>query len=215
MQDGQDPSDEERRLWDRRMLFDQTKSPLKEVQHPEHGTVLVGGGTKFSARIPPPFMVEEELHRNFAFTMYHADQMPLLRFESAETRELSPGLWEVTVTVANDRLIPSRTARAADRGIGTDDVLELAGATVVAGGPLGRRTDRTFDPQEFRPHALRFPRGVPGQSSIAARFLVEGAKGTKVTLRHSAQKARDIELAIALGDRWPASAADAPPAKAP
>jgi hypothetical protein len=215
MQDGQDPSEEERRLWDRRMLFDQTRSPMREVPHPEHGTVLVGGGTKFSARIPPPFMVEEELHRNFAFTMYHADQMPLLRFESVETKELSPGLWEVTATVANDRLIPSRTARAADRGIGVDDVLELAGANVVAAGPLERRTDRTFDPQEFRPHALRFPRGVPGQSSIAARFLVEGAKGTPVTLRHSAQKARDVELAIALGDRWPAPAADASPARAP
>jgi hypothetical protein len=215
MQDGQDPSEEERRLWDRRMLFDQAKSPLKEMQHPEFGTVLVGGGTKFSARIPPPFMVEEELHRNFAFTMYHADQMPLLRFESADTKELSPGLWEVTVTVANDRLIPTRTARAADRGIGTDDVLELSGAKVVAGGRLERRTDRTFDPQEFRPHALRFPRGVPGQSSVAARFLVEGAAGTPITLRHASQKATDIELATRLGDRWPTPAADAAPAKAP
>ncbi|MEI6475583.1 MAG: M14 family metallopeptidase [Planctomycetota bacterium] len=200
MQNGKDPSDEEDRKWNERMLFGQTNVPLHEVKHPDYGMVLVGGGTKFSSRIPPPFMMEEELHRNFAFTMFHADQMPLLRFESVETKEISPELWQVTVTVANDRLIPTRTARAAEKGIGLADTLTLTGADVVAAGTLDRRTDRTIDPQGFLPATLQFEHGVPGQASVAARFLVKGIAATPITLAWNAEKAKRIETTIKLGE---------------
>lgn len=200
MQNGKDPSDEEDRKWNERMLFGQTNVPLHEVKHPDYGMVLVGGGTKFSSRIPPPFMMEEELHRNFAFTMFHADQMPLLRFESVETKEISSELWQVTVTVANDRLIPTRTARAAEKGIGLADTLTLTGADVVAAGTLDRRTDRTIDPQGFVPATLQFEHGVPGQASVAARFLVKGIAATPITLAWNAEKAKRIETTIKLGE---------------
>jgi hypothetical protein len=206
MQDGQEPSEDERRTWNERMLFGQTRVPLHEVKHPEYGNVLVGGGTKFSSRIPPPFMMEEELHRNFAFTMFHADQMPLLRFESVETKEATPGLWEVTVTVANDRLIPTRTARAADKGIGLADTLALTGADVSAAGKLANRTDRTMDLQAFRPATLRFERGVPGNGRAAARFLVKGTAGTPITLTWTAQKARQVIATVKLGESLPVTA---------
>ena len=207
MQDGKEPSEDERRTWSERVLLGQARVPLREVAHPDYGTVLVGGGTKFSSRIPPSFMLEEELHRNFAFTMYHADQMPLLRIESVATSELSPGTWAVTVTVANDRLIPTRTARAADKGIGLDDILALTGAPVIAAGTLDRRTDRQFRPQGFRPSELRFPRGVPGHGSAAARFLVQAPAGTPVTVRWTAQKAKDVEATVALGASLPEATA--------
>jgi len=206
MQDGQEPSEDERRTWNERMLFGQTRVPLHEVKHPEYGNVLVGGGTKFSSRIPPPFMMEEELHRNFAFTMFHADQMPLLRFESVETKEATPGLWEVTVTVANDRLIPTRTARAADKGIGLADTLALTGADVSAAGKLANRTDRTMDLQAFRPATLRFERGVPGNGRAAARFLVKGTAGTPITLTWTAQKAKQVAANVKLGESLPVTA---------
>lgn len=199
-QNGQEPTDEQMGFWNDRMLFQQTRTPLTEVKHPEYGTVLVGGGTKFSSRIPPPFMLEEEAHRNFAFTMLHAWQMPLLRWESVETRELSPGMWEVTATVANDRLIPTRTARAADKGIGAPDVLTLQGAKVVAGGLMGRRTDRAFRAQAAQPAQLRVEQGVPGNGSLAARFLVQGERGTPIALSYEADKAVDISTTIKLGD---------------
>jgi hypothetical protein len=145
-------------------------------------------------------MLAEEAHRNFAFTMYHADQMPLLRWESLDTVELSPGVWAVTVTVANDRLIPTRTSRAAEKRVGYADVLRLEGAPVATAGLLGRRTDKAFDPQDFTPAELRCERGVPGQGSLAARFIVKGDAGTRVTLRYEAEKAAAIEKSIKLGE---------------
>lgn len=210
-QSGADPTEAQNGFWDDRMLFRQTKVPLKEVQHPEYGMVLVGGGTKFSSRIPPPFMLQEEAHRNFAFTMFHAWQMPLLRFESVDTRELSPGIWEVTVTVANDRLIPSRTARAADKRIGEPDLLTLQGAPVVAGGLMQRRMDKAFTAQAATPDVLRVDRGVPGNGTTAARFLVKGAAGTPITLSYQAEKATSITTTTALG-KSTVPAQPAPPA---
>lgn len=207
MQDGKDPSEDERRVWSERVLLGRTRVPLRELPHPEHGTVLVGGGTKFSSRIPPSFMLEEELHRNFAFTMFHADQMPLLRFECVETEEIAPGTWSVTACVANDRLIPTRTGRASSKGIGLDDVATLSGATVVAGGRTDRRDARTFEPQAFRPEAVRFPDGVPGLGRACVRFLVRGERGTPVTVRWTAQKAKDVEATARLGEPAPQAAA--------
>ena len=200
MQDGQEPSEAERRAWNERMLFGQSRSPLREVPHPEFGTVLVGGGTKFSARIPPNFMMLEELHRNFAFTAFHAEQMPLLRFERVDTREIAPGTWEVTASVANDRLIPTRTRRAADRGVGLDDVLTLSGAEVVAAGRPARRTDHAMALQPFEPARLRFEAGVPGNGSAVGRFLVKGSAGTPIGLRWQSQRASPASMRVILGD---------------
>jgi hypothetical protein len=207
MQDGKDPSEEERRLWNDRVLLARTGVPLRELPHPQHGTVLVGGGTKYSSRIPPSFMLEEELHRNFAFTMMHADEMPLLRVESIATEEVAPGTWSVTASVANDRLIPTRTARAAEKAIGLADVATLTGAPVVAGGRADRHDARTFEPQGFRPDAVRFPGGVPGHGSACVRYFVRGERGTPVTVRWTAQKAKDVEATVRLGESIPQAAA--------
>ena len=61
-------------------------------------------------------MLEEEAHRNFAFTAFHAAETPKLRVNDVVVADLGGGLWQVDVEIANDRLIPTRTARAAQGG---------------------------------------------------------------------------------------------------
>jgi hypothetical protein len=69
------PSTEEYRKFRDLLQFGDVYVPYHEIEHPTYGTILVGGTTKYSSRITPPWMLEEGCHRNFAFTMYHADQM--------------------------------------------------------------------------------------------------------------------------------------------
>ena len=98
--------DEEARFrWQDRMLFGQTFTDWTEVDHPDLGPVLVGGGTKYSRRTPPPFMLEEESHRNFAFTMYHADQMPLLRLGDVVVEDLGGGHALAAVAAAKEEAV--------------------------------------------------------------------------------------------------------------
>jgi hypothetical protein len=189
-----------RMRWQDRMLFGQTQTDYTEFDHPTLGKVLIGGGTKYSSRIPPPWMLEEECHRNFAFTMFHAENMPVLDFEWAEAKNLGGDLWQITCEVGNSKIIPTRTAWAASQKIGMPDTLTLTGegVTVVASGTLSDRLDRTIDPVEHRKHIIVNESGIPGEARRTYRFLVTGKPGAKVNLKYDTQKARDVATTVEL-----------------
>ncbi len=195
LQNGREPTQEEMVRWRDRVLFGQTTSDWKELTHPEYGTVLVGGGTKWSSRIPPSFMLEEESHRNFAFTVFHAQQMPLLKFSSITVEGLGPQLWQVTVAVSNDHRIPTRTVRASRKKIGLPDHLTLAGLglTVASGGPMSQRLATTFEPARKNPQDLLVERGISGLSTDSFRFIVQAPEGARATLRYTGEKFKAIE----------------------
>lgn len=204
LQTGQNPADEEARMrWQDRVLFGQAFTDFKPYQHPEFGEVLVGGSNKWSSRIPPPFMLEEECHRNFAFTMFHAEQMPKLAWERVEAKRLAPRLWQVTAEIANSGLIPTRTGRAADKRIGQPDRLTLRAADggalkVVTSGTMQRWTDRLMQPVELHPARLDLEGGVPGRGRVTARFIVEADEGREVELVYEAEKATDVRTKLKL-----------------
>jgi hypothetical protein len=186
--------------WQDRMLFGQTFADYTEFDHPTHGKVLIGGGTKFASRIPPPFMLEDLCHRNFAFTAFHADHMPLLSFEWTEVKPLGGELWQITCDIANSRIIPSRTARAAQKGIGMPDALTLTGddVEVVAAGAVNDRFDRTIEPVEHRKSVIPVENGIPGEGRRTFRFIIAAKPGSKVRLAYHSQKARSIDATLEL-----------------
>ena len=178
------------------MLF---RSDWTEVDHPDLGPVLVGGGTKYSRRTPPPFMLEEESHRNFAFTMYHADQMPLLRVGDVVVEDLGDGLWQVDVEIENDRLIPTRTARAASKRIGRPDLLLFEpgeGSELVLAGPVSNRFAERFTPVEHRPERLLVENGVPGRGRVTFRYILESEEPPTGRFTYAAEKARDLDFRL-------------------
>src|SRR5205085_9037700 len=119
------PSQKEHLEFDDFLLFGQTFVPWHPFKHPQLGDIEIGGWSKFGQRIPPPFMLEETCHRNFAFTMYHAEQMPRLEIPSVEVKKLEGDLMQITAEVRNTRLIPSISAYAAQHKIGRRDTVEL------------------------------------------------------------------------------------------
>ncbi len=200
--DGSRPNDEQMRLFRDRLQFGATFQEFTEVEHPEHGTVLVGGLNKWSSRSTPVFMLEEEAHRNFAFTMLHGGEMPKIRFDRTSVERVSDRLWEVTVEIRNDKLIPTRTARARSAGIGAADLLtaEGAGVSVIASGKLESWWDKTVAEVRHEPARVLYDEGVGSRSAIVHRFWVEGDAGDEVALRYAAEKAVDIETTVRLED---------------
>ena len=71
------------------MLLGDGFVPWHEVDHPQYGKIEVGGFKKNWVRQPPSFLLEEECHRNMAFTLYHADQMPLVKIQIDRRRSRS------------------------------------------------------------------------------------------------------------------------------
>ncbi|MCB9897698.1 MAG: peptidase M14 [Planctomycetes bacterium] len=177
------------------LMFGETFVPWHEVEHPQYGTIEVGGFKKMTGRTPPTFMIEEMLHRNAAFTLFHARQMPKVSVESLEVAPGPGGLRYVTLVLRNDRWIPSRTAVSADKGIGRPDLLTLTGddVTVVAGGPGADRFDPTrFLAVEHEPERLRLDRGIPGHGTERIRWLVRGTG--RFTVRYDSWKAGTLEV---------------------
>lgn len=171
--------------FDDHVLFGETYVDWHEVEHPDYGTVEIGGFRKMTGRVPPPFMIEEMLHRNAAFCIFHAEQMPKLEVTSLEVDDVAGGAKVITLEVRNDRWIPTRTGVAAEKGIGLPDIVTLSGddLTVVAGGPRADRFDLTdFSAVEHEPGRLRLERGIPGHGSERLRWIVRGSGEFTITV---------------------------------
>jgi hypothetical protein len=192
------PSQEDQWLFRDRLQFGQVFKDFAEYEHPEHGTILLGGLNKWSSRNTPTFMLEEEAHRNFGFTMLHASSMPRLAFGRTEVERLADGLWQVTVEVANNKPMPTRSGIARRNDIGAPDVLTCEGGSVVAGGTVDGWVNPEFEPVRHEPARLVVNGGVPGRDAVIFRFLVEGDAGDTLTLRYAAEKAMDIETTVTL-----------------
>jgi hypothetical protein len=125
--------------------------------------------------------------------------MPVVTVDAPEVSDLGGGLKAIDVVFRNLHAIPTRTARAADKKIGTPDVFSCAGSgvTVVAGG---FRTDRwrpeRIELAERDPGRLLRERGIGSRGEVRVRWLVRGAG--RVELRWSGEKARDVGIELAL-----------------
>jgi hypothetical protein len=195
------PNDEQQWLWRDKLAFGELFTDYTEYEHPEYGTVLIGGPNKWSARVTPTFMLEEECHRNFAFTTYHASEMAELRFGETRAEKLDGDLWSVTFEVRNDRAIPTRTAQAANRGIGQPDVLMVEGAEVITSGTVGSWRDKQINranPAGQDQSRLLNNRGIGGKDTTLFRVIVEANEGDTLRLTYEAEKAKDVSTEVKL-----------------
>lgn len=185
--------------FDDRLLFGAGFVEWHTVTHPLYGEIEVGGFQKDVGRVPPSFMIEEMLHRNALFALRHAESMPRVEIVEVETSDLGGGLRAIDAVVRNAGLIPTRTARAAQKAIGEPDVVSLGGAgiEVLAGG---WRSDR-FRPErielaEREPARLVAERGIPGRGEVRVRWIVRGSGTARIAWR--GQKARAVEVLVEL-----------------
>ena len=192
------PSDAQEKIWRDYMSFGTTFKDYEWFDHPEHGKVLVGGPNKWSSRNTPTFMLEEECHRNFAFTMFHAAQMPIVEFSNHEVVKIGENLWQVTVQFRNENAMPSRLAIARQRNIGTPDILTLSikgRGQVVSSGRVGDWADKQFSALAYEPARVLVD-AVPGKGTYMHRFILHAAPGASVQLTYEGQKIRDISASF-------------------
>jgi len=169
-----------------------------EFDHPTYGPIEIGGFVKRSGRVPPPFMLEELCHRNTAFVLYHADQMPRTRWRGVEVEPLGAGTYQVTAAVENDRLLPTRSAQARRRDLGLPDRLAIAGdeLEVLGGGVLTDPDNDRVELEEETPDRIDLPDGVPGRSIVRVRWFVRGAG--EATVRFQSEKGCSLDHVVIL-----------------
>jgi hypothetical protein len=153
------------------------------VEHPQYGRIEVGGMKKNWGRQPTAFMLQEECHRNMAFTLYHADQMPQVTLSDASATPRGEGWYEITVTVRNLRLTPTHAAVDLTRKITRPDHVTLSGDGLevalaqFSSDLLMRRPNR----QQRNPQCVEIP-NLPGHSTTYVRWITHGQGELKIEL---------------------------------
>ncbi|MEM7306333.1 MAG: M14 family metallopeptidase [Planctomycetota bacterium] len=188
-----DSFDEKRHWFNDHLLMGAGFVDWHAYDHPFYGEVEIGGFRKDVGRVPPTFLMEEELHRNAMFCIRHAEEMPAVTIEEPNVTELGNGVRAIDVVLRNPKEIPTRSEMAARKDIGRPDLIHLEGdgIEVLAGG---YRSDRfrpeRIDLQEHEPERLVRDRGISGRGQLRVRWLVRG--GGSATVSFEGEKVRDV-----------------------
>jgi len=177
------PSDEQEAEFMKYVLMDEGLVPWQEFEHPTYGTIEIGGRKKEWGRVPPSFLLEEELHRNMAFTLYHADMMPFIEISEVKVEKLGESLFKIWVTIENKRLIPTRTSQDVAHHISPPDVVSIKGNSlhVLSGGRVTDRFLKRVDAVKRRPYRVELDT-IDGMSAARVQFVVEGKGEFTITV---------------------------------
>lgn len=167
----QRPNADDRDLFSRRLLFEDDFIPWEEYDHPVYGKIEIGGTRKNTGRADPGFLLESDAHRNMAFTIYHAYQMPRLVIEQVEEKALGNGYVEVTATVGNQRIIPTHSSHDIKNKITRPDYIRIEGAEVVAGMRVINKDLNRTEEQGYMPAQIEVD-NIPGMSTVTVRWII-------------------------------------------
>jgi hypothetical protein len=115
------------------MLFGDGYVNWKPFKHPQYGDIEIGGVKKNHIRNTPGFMLEEEGHRNMAFSFLHAYHLPKIDVIEVKSKDLGNGLTEVNAIIVNSRAIPTHSSHDIRFKIERPDYITLKNVQVVAG----------------------------------------------------------------------------------
>jgi hypothetical protein len=157
----------------------------KAYDHPQYGKVEMGGWKKTQGRVPPRFMNEELCHRNMAFSLFQADEMPQMKSGETKVEPIGGGVYRVRVDFTNPKLTPTILAKAADNNVVRPDLLIVdgKGIEVLSAGWVASKfrpgaTD-LIDQKDLKRIMIRT--GHAGRSTRTIEYLVRGTGEMTVT----------------------------------
>ena len=152
-----------------------------EIDHPQYGKVEVGGVKKNWGRQPPGFMLQEECHRNMAFTLFHADSMPMVGIREITAKSTEKDLWEITVIVENLKLTPTHSAVDLRRKITRPDHVTITGDgfSVVLAETSNDLLFRNSTTQTQKSATVKLP-SIDGNSIVYVRWIVSGSGAGRI-----------------------------------
>ncbi len=177
-------------FFDKYLEFGASYLPWKKFKHPQYGEIEIGGtSSRFQGRIPPRFMSEELCHRNMAFTLYQADEMPLVKMGEASVEKAADGVYRIFVDIENPKVVATVLEKAARTNVVRPDILSLEGKgiEVITAGIVDNKqvfkvkpeVVTSIDQKDLKRILIR--NGQPGKSVRTFLYLVKGSGPVTVT----------------------------------
>jgi len=176
--------------FDKYLLFKDAFVDWKPFKHPQYGDIEIGGFKKNYGRVHPGFLLESDAHRNMAFTFYHAFHTPKLEINDLVVKDLGGGLKQVTVTIANIRMMPTHASQDIKYKIEVPDYITLSGAKVLAGMIVQDADLNITTEQKNNPATIELT-NIPGLDTVTVRWIVSGAG--KLTVKVDSKKGGLVE----------------------
>jgi hypothetical protein len=184
-----------RYYFDKYLEFGQEYQPWKKFKHPQFGEVEIGGSwRKFQGRVPPRFMSEELCHRNMAFSLYQASEMPMIKLGETSVEKVGGDVYKVFVDITNPKVAPTIMARAAQNSVVRPDLLTLEGQNVevIAASLIDNKelykvkpsVTQLIDQKDLKRILVR--NGQAGKTTRTVMYLVRG--GGTLTVAYDSLK---------------------------
>jgi hypothetical protein len=193
-----------RYFFDDKLEFGDQFVEWKEFDHPQYGKVEIGGEwKKFMGRVPPRFMNEELCHRNMAFSLYQADEMPKIEIGETMVKKLGDNVYRVWIDFTNKKVAPTITARAAQNNVVRPDLITLDGkADIISASWINNKESFDYlkpvteliDQKQLNRLIIR--NGHPGKTTRTLQYLVKGSGSVKIT--YDSVKGGTVTKTIAL-----------------
>ncbi len=153
----------------------------EEYNHPQFGTIEIGGFKKNFGRLHPGFLMEQDAHRNSAFTILHAYHTPKLSVMDVQEKDLGGGLKEIVATIYNERMMPTHSSQDLKYKIERPDYITISGAKVVAGFVVDNPDFNKFTEQKNNPEKIAVD-NIPGMGAVKVRWIVTGGSNYSITV---------------------------------
>jgi len=163
------------------LLFGDAFVDWESYDHPQYGKIEIGGFKKNFGRAHPGFLLEQDAHRNMAFTIYHAYHTPKLVIDEILEKDLGNGLTEVTAVITNTRMIPTHASQDLKYNIERPDYISIDGAEVEAGMIVENRDLNRTREQENNPQKIEVE-NIPGMSSVTVRWIISDGNNYTITV---------------------------------
>ncbi|MFA6129151.1 MAG: M14 family metallopeptidase [Bacteroidales bacterium] len=178
-----------RYFFDDKLEFGDQYLEWKTFEHPQYGKVELGGTwRKFLGRVPPRFMNEELCHRNMAFSLYQADEMPKMEIGETLVKKIGDNVYRVWVDFTNNKVAPTITSRAAQNNVVRPDLITFDGKSdiISASWINGKETFDYLNPvtdliDQKQLKRLIIRNGHPGKSTRTLQYLVKGSGNVIIT----------------------------------
>lgn len=177
---GRGNQDEEMNV-DRFLTFGDAFVPWDGFEHPQYGSIEIGGFKKNFGRAHPGFLLEQDAHRNMAFTIYHAYHTPKLNITDVKEENIGGGLKQVTATIYNERLMPTHSSQDLKYKIERPDYVTISGVKVLTGMVVNDEDFNKVEEQEHKPERIRV-KNIPGMESVKVRWIVSGSGNYKINV---------------------------------
>jgi len=177
---GRGNQDEEMNV-DRYLTFGDAFVNWEEYDHPQFGKIEIGGFKKNFGRAHPGFLLEQDAHRNMAFTVYHGYHTPKLSVSDVQEKDLGGGLKEITATIYNERLMPTHSSQDLKHNIERPDYVTIKGAKVVTGMVVDDADFNKVKEQKLNPEKIQV-RNIPGMDAVKVRWIVNGSNKYSITV---------------------------------